>query len=194
MPKLNVKNINIFYENDIYNDFLKSIFNDDEITILKNIFNNNNDLFIKIINKLIILTKSKEVLNKKYEYEKKKINEKIVYLKKQIECLEIKIKEKEMLINISNSKINENNNINRNLIKKVRILENNNKNSEMKNNLSIINENNLEEVDNILKYFDKKKNIINVGDDNNNIKKNDIFKIDKDKQNDNKIYIKLIKK
>jgi len=91
LPKLNIKNINnmnLNSDNDLYNnDSLKSLFNDDEIIRIKNIFKNDNDLFKTIINKINILAKSKESLNKKFEYEKKKINERILDMIKQIEFL-----------------------------------------------------------------------------------------------------------
>ena len=86
------------------------------------------------------------MLKKQYNYDKKKLNEKIIILKKEIEYLEIKIKDKEMQLKFSKSEINENKCINRQLIKQLKTFEN----DKNKTEIISINENNLDEIDNIL--------------------------------------------
>ena len=201
LPRLNVKNFKINNNNDIYNDTLKLLFKDEEIDRIKTIFKNDNDLLEIFVNKINILNKSKESSNKINNYEKNKLNEKIISMQKQIENLEKKIKEKEMEINIQKAEKNQNNDINKKLIEKLKYLNmKNTKNEEMKSNSQFtINENNLDEIDNILYNLDKNNmDIIN----NQKFFEKDLFDdfdetnkiIKEDKNNDNKIFIKIIKK
>ena len=154
LPKLNIKIFKLKNDNDIYNEILRSIFNDDEINKIKTIFKDEKDLFQIFVSKINIMNKSKENLKKQYNYDKKKLNEKIIILKKEIEYLEIKIKDKEMQLKISKSEINENKCINRQLIKQLKTFEN----DKNKTEIISINENNLNEIDNILNNLNKKNN------------------------------------
>ena len=205
LPKLNIKMFKLKNDNDIYNEILRSIFNDDEINKIKTIFKDEKDLFQIFVSKINIMNKSKQNLKKQYNYDKKKLNEKIIILKKEIEYLEIKIKDKEMQLKFSKSEINENKCINRQLIKQLKTFEN----DKNKTEIISINENNLDEIDNILNNLNKKNNY-NINNfktikNGNNLqaeKYNNYKKDEEDnkvighnnKHNDNKLFIKIIKK
>ena len=85
LPRLHLKNLKIKNNNEIDNDDLRIIFNKEEITRIKSIFENDNNLLEILINKINILNQSKESSNKKNNYEKKKLNEKIITMQKNIE-------------------------------------------------------------------------------------------------------------
>ena len=198
LPRLHLKNLKIKNNNEIDNDDLRIIFNKEEITRINSIFENDNNLLEILINKINILNQSKESSNKKNNYEKKKLNEKIITMQKHIESLEKIIKEKEMEVNIQKSEKNKKNDINKKLLGKLKNFYI--KKEEIKSSSQItINENNLDEIDNILNNLDKNnKDIINKfkfleKDSPYTLdEKNKILK--KDKHNDNKIFIKIIKK
>ena len=198
LPRLHLKNLKIKNNNEIDNDDLRIIFNKEEITRIKSIFENDNNLLEILINKINILNQSKESSNKKNNYEKKKLNEKIITMQKHIESLEKIIKEKEMEVNIQKSEKNKKNDINKKLLGKLKNL--NMKKEEIKSSSQItINENNLDEIDNLLYNLDKNnKDIINKfkfleKDSPNNLDENNKI-IKKNKHNDKKIFIKILKK
>ena len=64
LPKLNIKIFKLKNDNDIYNEILRSIFNDDEINKIKTIFKDEKDSFQIFVSKIIIMNKSKENLKK----------------------------------------------------------------------------------------------------------------------------------
>ena len=157
---------------------------------------NDKEFYDEFINKINILNKSKETLNKKYNYEIKMLTERIYSMQKQIKYLEIKIKEKDIQLKISKSEINQNIDINKQLIKKLKQVENNNNPG-----IVSINENNLDEIDNILNNLDKNNNInynklISFEKEQSNYSKSNekINDFGKEKKYDNKIFIKIVKK
>ena len=193
LPKIKIKNLNIKKEE---NEKLKNIFNDEEISKIKNSFMNDKEFYDEFINKINILNKSKETLNKKYNYEIKMLTERISSMQKQIKYLEIKIKEKDIQLKISKSEINQNIDINKQLIKKLKQVENNNNPG-----IVSINENNLDEIDTILNNLDKNNNInynklISFEKEQSNYSKSNEKNNDfgKEKKYDNKIFIKIVKK
>ena len=65
LPRLHFKNLKIKNNNEIDNDDLRIIFNKEEITRIKSIFENDNNLLEILVNKINVLNQSKETSNKK---------------------------------------------------------------------------------------------------------------------------------
>ena len=104
---------------------LKTFFNEEEIVHINKIFEDNINGFEAFKLKLYIINKSKETLNKKYNLEIKKYNERIISAQQQIEYLNNKIRESEVNNKVLQTQMNELNIQKKLLLKKIKKLETN---------------------------------------------------------------------
>ena len=120
---ININNINQ-KNNENTDEILKIYFNEEEIKILKTIFEKNLEDLESFKKKIHIIHKSKESLNSKYNLEIKKYNERILSAQEQIEYLNNKIRESEVNYRVLQTQINEFNIQKKLFQKKIKMLEN----------------------------------------------------------------------